>query len=43
MTLWSAVLLRLDQALGPAWRRMLLGVFLAGLGYAAGAMRSAPV
>ena len=34
MTLWSAVLLRLDQALGPDWRRMLLGVFLAGLGYA---------
>lgn len=35
MTLWRAVLSGIDMVLGPAWRRMLLGVFLAGLGYLA--------
>ena len=35
MTLWRTALSAIDAVLGPAWRRMLLGVFLAGLGYLA--------
>ena len=35
MTLWRVALATINQGLGPAWRRMLLGVFLTGLGYLA--------
>ncbi|WP_306016767.1 hypothetical protein [Oceanicaulis sp. MMSF_3324] len=35
MTLWRVALATINHGLGPAWRRMLLGVFLAGLGYLA--------
>jgi len=35
MTLWRAVVSVILLVLGPAWRRMLLGVFLAGVGYLA--------
>lgn len=35
MTLWRAVVSVITLVLGPAWRRMLLGVFLAGVGYLA--------
>ena len=35
MTLWRAAVSVILLVLGPAWRRMLLGVFLAGVGYLA--------